>query len=400
MDCIYVTNVTIPDTVKYIGAEAFADTKFYMNSENWVDGVLYIGRHLIAAKEDEVIGTVTIREDTLTIADRAFRNCERLTSIVVPDGVEVIGEEAFIGCRRLTDVTFPDTVTSLGASPLTVTAFESDESNWIDGFLYVGNYLVGVKKNISGERAVKDGTLMWSKNAFKNCTSLEGLIIPNSVKTLNSGFYNATALKIVVLSDALTSIDVLDFSGCTSLAEIIIPDNVTKIGREAFYGCSGLRSIVLPEGLKEIGKKAFYGCASLENIELPESLEIMHDDFNGCTSLKSVSISKNVKDMATSFSGCTSLTEINVDPENTVYKSVDGVLFSKDGKVFYRYPSGRTDRQFSVPDGVVTVGDSAFADCSSITSVSFPHGVTSIGASVFYGCSSLENVTLPFLCES
>ncbi|MDY6367466.1 MAG: leucine-rich repeat domain-containing protein, partial [Clostridia bacterium] len=95
------------------------------------------------------------------------------------------------------------------------------------------------------------------------------------------------------------------------------------------------------------------------------------------------------------FKGCSSLTNINVLENNANYKSIDGNLYSKDGKTLIKYAIGKTATEFSIPNSVTSIGNYAFYNCSSLTSVTIPDSVTSIGSYAFECCSSLTSVTIP-----
>jgi len=95
------------------------------------------------------------------------------------------------------------------------------------------------------------------------------------------------------------------------------------------------------------------------------------------------------------FGGCSSLTGITVDAQNQNYSSVEGVLFNKDRTVLVAYPASKQGRSYAIPAGVTSIGDRAYYQCASLTSVTIPAGVTSIGGGAFNQCSSLTNVTIP-----
>lgn len=115
--CGSLTNIIMSDNVKYIGEKAFIDTGYYNTESNWENGVLYLGKHLIRAKED-ISGEYTVKAGTLHIAPYAFYDCANLNSIIIPNGVLSIGSAAF-SCSyyksNLKSITIPETVTNIGS---------------------------------------------------------------------------------------------------------------------------------------------------------------------------------------------------------------------------------------------------------------------------------------------
>ena len=103
--CPNLSSITIPDTVTLIGNRAFVDTAYYNDEANWIDDVLYIGNHVIQAKES-LPNEYVIKDGTCTIGDCAFSSCISLTSITIPDSVTSIGSSAFVSCNSLTNIVF------------------------------------------------------------------------------------------------------------------------------------------------------------------------------------------------------------------------------------------------------------------------------------------------------
>ena len=160
--------------------------------------------------------------------------------------------------------------------------------------------------------------------------------------------------------------------------EVIIPIkyhsfDVTSISVKAFSGRSSIKSIVIPNSITDIYGDAFFGCTSLKSITIPNSVTHIEDNV---------------------FKNCTSLTSINVSDKNTKYKTIDGVLFSKDGKTLIAYPGGK-GTSYSIPSHVTTIGEGAFYGCSSLTSITIPDSVSFIASSAFSHCTSLESITIP-----
>ena len=196
---------------------------------------------------------------------------------------------------------------------------------------------------------------------------------------------------------AVTSIGECAFKNCSSLTSVTIPKSVTSIGDYAFFWCSSLTSVTIPKSVTSIGDYAFNYCSSLTSVTIPNSVtSIGEGAFFCCSSLTRVTIPNSVTSIGDyAFSYCSSLTAIYVAEGNTTYTSEDGVLFSKDKTMLYRYPAGKMENEYAIPESVTSIGDCAFSECSSLTSVTIPNSVTSIGVSAFSECSSLTSVTIP-----
>ena len=196
---------------------------------------------------------------------------------------------------------------------------------------------------------------------------------------------------------SVTSIGSYAFRGCTSLTNITIPDSVTWIGSHAFSGCKSLTSITIPESVTGIYGRAFERCTNLTDITIPSSVtHIGSGVFSGCTSLTEIEV-------ATDNSSYASLNGVLYDKDKTTiicyptgkkdksYKIIDGAT-SIDSSAF----EGNTSlTSVTIPNSVTQIGYGAFEDCTSLIGVTLPSSVTSIGRHAFYRCISLKSITIP-----
>ena len=187
-------------------------------------------------------------------------------------------------------------------------------------------------------------------------------------------------------------------TGCDeTVTSADIPGGVTSIGNSAFRECSSLAGVTIPDGVTSIGGHAFEGCSSLTCVTIPGSVTFIGSNaFRGCSGLTSVTIPDSVTSIGGNpFSSCRRLTQVTASSGNPAFISVNGVLFNKAKASLLCYPAGKQGDSPSIPDGVTSIGGSAFEGCSNLTSVIIPDGVTSIDCYAFQGCSSLASVTIP-----
>ena len=181
---------------------------------------------------------------------------------------------------------------------------------------------------------------------------------------------NITSFNELQYFTGLTSINNDAFSGCWSLAAVTLPPLVQAIGEFSFYGCN-FPSFVIPNSVTSIGSHAFRGCDALTSITIPSSV---------------TSIGENP------FFSCPALATITVEAGNTVYSSPEGsnaIINTEEHKLV----SGC--KNTVIPEGVTTIGASAFGGCSSLTEIHIPGSVTLIDAWAFMDCSGLIAVTIP-----
>ena len=176
----------------------------------------------------------------------------------------------------------------------------------------------------------------------------------------------------------------------------VIEPGVESIHKDAFFGCTNLEFVEIPGTVKIIRDNAFSRCASLTQIEIPEGVETIGSNvFSRCTGLTRVSFPASLKTLGTSvFYDCAALEEISVPEDSEHFRSVEGVLFDKDGTTLLRLP-GAYKGIYRVPAGVTTLGYEALRGCAGLTELILPDTLTAISDYALAQCSGLAALELP-----
>ena len=249
------------------------------------------------------INKVIIEDGVTSIGNRAFSECNGITSIIIPNSVISIGEYSFGWCRELTSISIPNSVTTIRNS------------------------------------------------AFYACSTLSDITIPNSVTSIEPyAFSSCTGLTSISIPNSVTSIGNLAFMGCSGLTSVFIPRSVTSIGggngENVFWDCSklnnitvetgnpvydsrnncnaiiktssnevitGCKSTIIPNSILSIGTAAFHG-SSIKSITIPNSVtSIARNAFCACNNLSSIVIPNSVTTLSTyTFQNCSALTSVTI----------------------------------------------------------------------------------------
>jgi hypothetical protein len=354
------------------------------------------------------------------IGGEAFAYVENVISLVIGKGVLSIGASAFYRCNDLASISIPESVTSIdteaflqsyGLKTINVNAANANYTS-LDGVLFN-----------------KTRTSLLQYPTGNTRTSYT---IPGTVTNINSWAFSCSDLRSIVIPNSVTEIGQGAFGGCTGISSITIPGNVAIIGEGAFYWCTSLTTATLPASVTSIGEGAFKECFALTSINVaegnnsyssqngvlfnksktqllqyplgssaasysvPNGVTIVKDQaFRGCRNLTSLSLPASLVEMDYhNFIDNFKLSTINVNGGNAVFCSLDGILFNKQKTELIRFPQNRAMGNYTIPNGVTTIGECAFYSCK-LTGIEIPGSVVTIGDSGFFNCYNLISIRLP-----
>ncbi len=281
-------------------------------------------------------GVMLFDADVTSIGDNAFRACEYLETIVIPESVTSIGNNAFYDCFGLKEINIPDKVQSIGES------------------------------------------------AFCFTDSLESIIIPSTITTIKKKTFDCSGLRNIVIPESVTNIEEYAFSCCYFIPNITLPNSLQYIGKEAF-SCTLFKSIIIPENVISIGDYAFY-MSELETVII-KSGAIGSRAFGDCYYIKELYIYDNVTSIGdNTFEYCENLEKVYIS-ENSKLTTI--------GKNAFGYTRLKS---LTIPKSVVSIDNNAFEwlygggleaiYCKATTP-------PTLGNDVFY-CTSISNIYVPY----
>lgn len=256
--CSSLADIDMPDNPIAVSFSVFNGTAYYNEPSNWENGVLYVDGYLIAVSKDFASLTeYAVKDGTIVIADDAFSGVgysSKLKKMTLPTGLYRIGQYAFSKLFSLTEINIPDTVRSIGYGAFSGTGYDAD-TNYINGGLYIGNWLVAVNNVAMTSFTVQEGTVGVADGK-------------------DTSLFPTRAQKITVLElpSSLRYIGSRSFARLR-ITELRLPSELQTLGNGAFASCSALNTVNLGDcsGLESIGEKAFSE-AAISEITIPESV--------------------------------------------------------------------------------------------------------------------------------
>ncbi len=379
--CIKLEKIKFSSNLDTVCENAFNNTKWFNNQSN---GLVYVGKVAYKYKGDMPRNTkITVKSDTVSISESAFKDCANLTAILIPssvkhidkyafyncqgltklnfnDGIERIENDAFGSCEKLTGVNFSETLKSIGAFAF-VECKKLSEITIPRSVTSVGEYAFSGCENLASVTVSDDlpyvGGRAFEKTKWLNSQPDGVVYIGKSAYGYKGDMPKNTELS---LKSGITNISGYAFYEEKNLTSVKIPETVNRIGNWAFLDCEGLKNVNIPDGVKRIESWTFSNCSSLTNITVPDSVTVLDGlAFSYCTNLKNIELSKNLTEIGMgALSHCTSLETIDI------------------------------------PDSVIIMDNIAMAGCSELKSVNIGSNLKTVGGQVFAGCTSLEKVNV------
>ena len=362
----------------YLFYELSSDRTYYILS----DISFYSNSHLIVPSTFNNKPVLEIRIDSLSPINALIK------SITLSEGIKKISESSFMWYSSVEQVTLPSSIEDIGIQ------------------------------------------------AFSNCDKLARINIPNSIKTIKRNvFSNCSSLATITLTEGLERIEESAFYGCTSLTQIVLPSTVSYIDSSAFDKCMSLTTLEVAENneyYKSINGNLYdadynliiYLSSKDETVyNVPENAkELDLSKLSENKNLETINIPSSLTLLVFKNANNENLKEININENNETYRSLDGVVFSKDIKTLIYYPRYKESTSYIVPTGTETIGVNAFSNnkylktvtlpsslknisdeafsYTLLTELDIPTSVETVGEKILYRNSSIEILKVPFLGSS
>lgn len=441
--CIKLDSIGFPASIRKVGSKAFDGCDslrvIELNPE-----LTEIGEYAFYNAGDKKLESITIPAKVKSIGSYAFASCDTLSNITLGEAVDSIATYAFQKCRCLKAITLPAKLRKLEHDVFNGTEIAS--LNIPDQVTDVTGVFNGLNSKLTSV-TLGNGIKALPEGIFSSFSALQSVRIGTGVTKLPSNtFYYCKALTDVTIGANVTTLDAYSFGYCTALKQLSIPEKVTDIHENAFYGTAltdlalnmeeikdyafnnrtDLTQITIGKNVKRIGVQAF-GYTNITNITLPENLTTIAEKAFYGTKLQNIRIPASVKTVGSqTFYNCKELQSVEIaagsvsigkqafqaSPKLTTVIMKEGGEKNIATEAFYNCPAleqvtlASTDsigtRAFSncpklasIHIPAKTIGAYAFANCGTLTDVTFAEGMDSIADYAFVNSTNINRVALP-----
>ena len=454
-NCTDLTSISIPSNVKYIGSDAFWNCSSLSSAEFAsvedlckIDFENALSNPIKKAEgfkiNNTLVTALTIPNTITELKDYTFTNCKALTSITIPATVEQVGLETFkdsvtnnivsIVVNSTADFSNAELCYSYNSIKYKIATKNTAKVTTASASVYTGS------KTISSSFTIGDTYNVTSidDSAFKDCTNLTGIVIPNSITNIEQyAFKGCTKLVFVDVPSNVTSIDkyafqnvyIIKYNGSATydsstqgqywgasymnpyledsfyytsssketmlynsaqslLTTLTIPSSVTTIGKYALYGCNNLATLTIPSTVTTINSEAFSYSLNLTSVTINNNLDYSSLNLivtNG--SYKYKILSKNTAEINYNTGATGALTlpsSVTVGGTYTVTRVGATAVFTNNTNI----------TSLQVPNTITYIGSNAFEGCSNLISITIPSSVTSMGTDVFKSCNSITTANI------
>ena len=373
------------------------------------DGVKSISKNAFCGLSE--IKNVKIPNSIVNIGEGAFYKCCNLEMVELGKGVKHIGGYAFEYCNIKELTVNCNTEMEYGAfnfnTIVTLNVGANVKKLNEDFYQVYGEWLENIDVNVLNMTYSSVEGVLYNKKKtillrYPEKKEVNEYQILNGVTTIETrAFSMCENLERVGIPEGVRIIKEYAFKNCYNLKEVIIPNSTTTIGDCAFELCGNLEAVELGRGVKNIGKGAFWTCKNIKELTIDCDVEwgygILYD-----SNIITLNIGANVKNLfpgdGVNYYGGLNVgnqENINVDTQNSMYSSENGILYNKEKTVLIRYPQKKVDVEYQILNGVTTIETSAFSMCENLERVGIPEGVRIIKEYAFQNCYNLKEVTIP-----
>ena len=395
----YLTSTSIPDWHYYIGSQKYILKNRDVTSVQIMSGIegIYNG----SVSTFYFAEQVTLPDSVHWIGSQAFLNYYKLTDIELPNNLQTFHTDAFSGCKNLTSLTLPESLTELNGGIFDSTYlkdvyYEGTIEQWeqIEGYENVADFNVypgewssaGTRIHMNNSGTFGDG-LAWSFNEEMQTLTIsgEGEMTLEELETDDIYVYPwrhcGPWIRTVVIEEGITALPERAFAGYPALEEVYLPSTLEEAGNEAFYGCTALTTAQFAEGIRYI--PSFVGCTALTEVQIPAGAAIGYQAFDNCTALQTVEIAEGITTIGSyAFRNCDSLTTVDL-PDSL--EELGGNAFAGCDNL----------TEMHLPEGVTYVTGGAFAGCTGLQTVTFSPETWWLGQYAFRDCTALEQIIIP-----